>query len=155
MANLYEINEQLLSLTDEESGEITDWSAFEALQLARDEKIENIALYHKNLLAEAAALKAEEKSFADRRKRAENKADSLKRYLDTALQGKKFNTVKVAITYRKSTSVEVDESKLPANWLREVPASYVVDKVEITKALKAGEAIEGAALVTKSLIQVK
>lgn len=155
MANLYEINQELLNLTDSETGEIEDWSAFEALQLARDEKIENIALYHKNLLAEAAALKAEEKSFAERRKRAETKADSLKRYLDTALQGQKFNTVKVAISYRKSTSVEVDETKLPANWLREVPATHVVDKVEITKALKAGEAIEGATLVENNNIQIK
>lgn len=155
MSSLYEINEQLLNLTDSETGEITDWSAFEALQLARDEKIENIALYHKNLLAEAAALKAEEKSFAERRKRAENKAESLKRYLDSALQGQKFNTVKVAISYRKSTSVEVDETKLPANWLREIPATHVVDKVEIAKALKAGEAIEGATLVTNNNIQIK
>ena len=155
MANLYEINEQLLNLTDSETGEIEDWSAFEALQLARDEKIENIALYHKNMLAEAAALKAEEKSFAERRKRAENKAGSLKRYLDSALQGQKFNTVKVAISYRKSTSVEVDETKLPANWLREIPASYVVDKVEIAKALKAGETIEGATLKESNNIQIK
>ena len=155
MANLYEINEQLLNLTDSETGEITDWSAFEALQLARDEKIENIALYHKNLLAEAAALKAEEKSFAERRKRAENKAESLKRYLDSALQGQKFNTTKVAISYRKSTSVEVDETKLPANWLREIPATHVVDKVEIAKALKAGETVEGATLITNNNIQIK
>lgn len=155
MSSLYEINEQLLNLTDSVTGEITDWSAFEALQLARDEKIENIALWIKNLNAEAAALKAEEKSFADRRKRAENKADSLKRYLDTVLQGKKFNTVKVSISYRKSTSVEVDESKLPSKWLREIPATYVVDKVEIAKALKAGETIEGATLVERNNIQIK
>lgn len=155
MSSLYEINEQLLNLTDTETGEITDWSAFEALQLARDEKIENIALYHKNLLAEAAALKAEEKSFAERRKRAENKAESLKKYLATSLNGSKFNTTRVAISYRKSTSVEVDETKLPANWLREIPATHVVDKVEITKALKAGEAIEGATLITKDNIQIK
>ena len=155
MASLYEINEHLLNLTDSETGEITDWSAFEALQLARDEKIENIALYHKNLLAEAAALKAEEKSFAERRKRAENKAESLKRYLDSALQGQKFNTTKVAISYRKSTSVEVDETKLPANWLREIPATHVVDKVEIAKALKAGETVEGATLITNNNIQIR
>ena len=153
--SLYEINEQLLNLTDSETGEIEDWSAFEALQLARDEKIENIALYHKNLLAEAVALKAEEKSFAERRKRAENKAESLKNYLATSLNGSKFNTTRVAINWRKSTSVEVDETKLPANWLREIPATHVVDKVEIAKALKAGETIEGATLVTNNNIQIK
>lgn len=154
MANLYEINEQLLNLTDSETGEITDWSAFEALQLARDEKIENIALYHKNLLAEAAALKAEEKSFAERRKRAENKAESLKRYLATSLNGIKFNTTKVAINWRKSTSVEVDESKLPASYLQEV-ITYKIDKRDIGEKLKAGEAIEGATLITKDNIQIK
>lgn len=154
MSSLYEINEQLLNLTDSETGEITDWSAFEALQLARDEKIENIALYHKNLLAEAAALKAEEKSFAERRKRAENKAESLKRYLDSALQGQKFNTTKVAISYRKSTSVEVDETKLPASYLQEV-VTYKIDKRDIGEKLKAGETIEGATLITKDNIQIK
>lgn len=155
MASLYEISEQLLNLTDSESGEITDWDSFEALQMARDEKIENIALWIKNLRSEAEAIKAEEKAFADRRKRAENKADSLKNYLSTLLNGSKFNTTKVAISYRKSSSVEVDETKLPANWLREVPATHVVDKVEIAKALKAGESIEGATLIENNNIQVK
>lgn len=153
-SSLYQINEQLLSLTDEESGEITDWSAFEALQLARDEKIENIALYHKNLLAEAVALKAEEKSFAERRKRAENKAESLKNYLATSLNGSKFNTTRVAINWRKSTSVEVDESKLPASYLQEV-VTYKIDKRDIGDKLKAGETIEGATLVTNNNIQIK
>lgn len=144
-----------MNLTDSETGEIEDWSAFEALQLARDEKIENIALYHKNLLAEAAALKAEEKSFAERRKRAENKADSLKRYLDTALQGQKFNTVKVTISYRKSTSVEVAETTfIPGRYLVQT-TTVTPDKAEITKALKAGEAIEGVTLVERNNIQVK
>lgn len=152
--SLYEINEQLLNLTDIETGEIEDWSAFEALQMARDEKIENIALYHKNMLAEAAALKAEEKSFAERRKRAENKAESLKKYLATSLNGSKFNTTRVAISYRKSTSVEVDESKLPASYLQEV-VTYKIDKRDIGEKLKAGETIEGATLITKDNIQIK
>ena len=155
MSSLYEINEQLLNLTDSETGEITDWSAFEALQLARDEKIENIALYHKNLLAEAAALKAEEKSFAERRKRAENKAESLKKYLDSALAGKKFGTVKVDISYRKSTSVDVqDVDKLPEEY-RKTVTTVSADKVSIAKALKDGEEVEGATLVENNNIQIK
>ena len=155
MASLYEINEQLLNLTDSETGEIEDWEQFEALQLARDEKIENIALYHKNLLAEAAALKAEEKSFADRRKRAENKAESLKRYLDSALQGQKFSTTKVAISYRRSTSVDVlDIEKLPEAYRKEVH-TFVADKTAISAALKAGELVDGATLVEKNNLSIK
>ena len=155
MASLYSINEAIRNTIDLDTGEIVDFEAFEELQLKRDEKIENIGLWIKNLNADAAAYKAEKDSFAEKQSRAENKAESLKKYLDSVLAGSKFNTTRVSISYRKSTSVEVDETKLPANWLREIPATHVVDKVEIAKALKAGEAIEGATLVTNSLIQVK
>ena len=155
MANLYEINEAIKNTIDLDTGEIVDFEAFEKLQMERNEKLENIALWVKNLLSEAEALKAEEKAFAERRKAAENKAESLKRYLDSALNGQKFSTTKVAISYRKSTSVEVDESKLPAKWLRVIPETHVVDKVEITKALKAGEKIDGAVLVDRNNIQIK
>ena len=155
MSSLYDINEQLLACVDTETGEIEDWSAFEALQLARDEKIENIALYHKNLLAEAAALKAEEKSFAERRKRAENKAESLKKYLASSLNGSKFSTTMVDINWRKSTSVEViNQEAIPEAYLRTV-TTVTPDKTGIAKALKAGETIEGAPLVTHNNIQVK
>lgn len=155
MSSLYEINQEILNCVDLETGEILDEQAFEALQMERNEKLENIALWVKNLTSEAEALKAEEKAFYDRRKAAESKAESLKRYLDTALRGQKFNTTKVAISYRKSTAVEVDETKLSASWLREIPASYVVDKLEITKALKAGELVDGATLVEKNNLSIK
>lgn len=155
MSSLYEINEAIMNTIDLETGEIVDFDKFEALQMERNEKLENIALWVKNLLSESEALKAEEKAFAERRKAAENKAESLKRYLDSALNGQKFNTTKVAISYRKSTAVEVDESRLPAKWLREIPASYVVDKVEIAKALKAGEIVDGATLVEKNNLSIK
>lgn len=155
MASLYEINEAIMNTIDLETGEIVDFDKFEKLQMERTEKLENIALWYKNLQSEAEALKAEEKAFVDRRKSAENKAESLKRYLDSALNGQKFNTTKVAISYRKSTAVEIDESKLPANWMREIPVSHVIDRVEITKALKAGEKIAGAVLVERNNIQIK
>ena len=155
MSSLYEINEQLLNLTDSETGEITDWSAFEALQLARDEKIENIALWVKNLLSEAEALKAEEKAYYERRKRAENKAESLKRYLDSALKGQKFNTTRVSISYRKSTSVDVlDVEKLPEAY-RKTVTTVSADKTAIGAALKAGELVDGATLVRKNNLSIK
>ena len=155
MASLYEINEQLLDCVDTETGEITDIARFDDLQMEYEEKVENIALWIKTLNADAEAYKNEKNAFAEREKRAKNKAESLKQYLPDTLNGRKFTTLSVDINWRKSTSVEVDETKLPANWLREVPATHVVDKVEITKALKAGESIEGATLITKDNIQIK
>ena len=57
---LFEINEQIQKAIelgfDPETGEILDASALEQLQIDRDEKIENICLYIKDLTAEAKAL---------------------------------------------------------------------------------------------------
>ena len=155
MSSLYDIRQELLDCAETETGEITDIARFDDLQIEYEEKIENIALWIKTLNADAEAYKNEKNAFAEREKKARSKAESLKQYLTDTLNGRRFTTLSVDINWRKSTSVEVDETKLPANWLREVPASYVVDKVEIAKALKAGEAIEGATLVTKHNIQVK
>lgn len=44
---LYEINQNILSLIDEETGEIADVVAFEALLGAKDEKLENIIKLYK------------------------------------------------------------------------------------------------------------
>ena len=155
MSSLYEINQAILDTIDLETGEIVDTAAFDQLQMERDEKIENIALYIKNLRSESESLKAEAKVFTERQKRAENKADSLTKYLDSVLNGKKFKSVRAEVSYRKSTALNVDETKLSAKWMREVPATHVVDKVEITKAIKAGENIEGAELIERNNISIK
>ena len=107
--NIYEIDNAMFSLIDEETGEIKDFEAFEELQMQREEKIENTALWYKNLVAESKAIREEEKALAERRKSLENKAESLKNFVSRALNGNKFSTSKVAISYRKSTAVEVDD----------------------------------------------
>ena len=107
--NIYEIDNAMFSLIDEETGEIKDYEAFEELQMQREEKIENTALWYKNLVAESKAIREEEKALAERRKSLENKAESLKNFVNRTLNGNKFSTSKVAISYRKSTEVEVDD----------------------------------------------
>lgn len=107
--NIYEIDNAMFSLIDEETGEIKDYEAFEELQIQKEEKIENTALWYKNLVAESKAIREEEKALAERRKSLENKAESLKNFVNRTLNGNKFSTSKVAISYRKSTAVEVDD----------------------------------------------
>ena len=106
--NIYEIDNAMFSLIDEETGEIKDYEAFEELQMQKEEKIENTALWYKNLVAESKAIR-EEKALAERRKSLEHRAESLKNFVSRALNGNKFSTSKVAISYRKSTAVEVDD----------------------------------------------
>lgn len=59
---LYEIEAQILecaSEVDEETGEILDIEKLEALEIEKEKKQENIALWIKNLRAEKEAVKSE------------------------------------------------------------------------------------------------
>lgn len=114
--NLYEIDRAILDLVDQETGEITDWEAFDALQMERDVKIENVACWYKNLKAEAAAIKAEEDSLKKRREALEKQAASKLRYLEHALQGQNFKTAKCAVSFRKTTKVALHEPALAIAW---------------------------------------
>lgn len=160
--NLYEINLAIEKAFDEaidpETGEILSENALaylDELEMARDTKIENIGCWIKNLDAEAEALKREKQAFADRQKRAEKKSASLRRYLSSVLDGQKFQTEKVAISFRKSESVQIDdESKIPAEYIKQ-KIETAPDKTAIKKAIKAGLIIEGAELVEGKNIQIK
>lgn len=151
---LYEIDQQLLDCIDLETGEIIDAEKLTELTMERDEKVEKVALWIKDLKAEAEALKAEKQSFADRQRAAENKIESLKKWLADALNGEKFKTTKVAVSFRKTKSVNVpDIFALDENYIKY--AEPTADKAAIKKAIEAGQAVKGAQLVENTSISVK
>lgn len=151
---LYEINDAILNCIDTETGEIIDEEMLTALEMEHDAKVESIALWIKELKAEAEAIKTEKLNLAHRQSVAENKAKSLENYLATFLDGQKFKTAKCAISYRKSDSVEVDDiTKVPAQFLKF--AEPTVDKATAKKLLKAGETIDGLHLAEKQNISIK
>ena len=109
---LYEIDNAILECVDLETGEIIDTDKLNELQMERDAKIENVACWIKELKAEAEAIKAEKLALAERQKVAENKAESLERWLAYALQGEKFKTARCAIRFMTTESVEVTDEGL-------------------------------------------
>lgn len=152
---LYEIDQAILACIDEESGEIIDADALAELSMERDKKVEGVALWIKNLRAEADALKAEKEAFAEREKSARTKIDSLTAYLAQALNGEKFSTATVAVTFRKSQSVSItDAEAIPEAYMR-TKVTTEPDKTAIKDALKGGEQIPGAELVTNLNPQIK
>lgn len=152
--NLYEIDAAILGCVDVETGEIFDVDKFEELSLTRDAKVENICLWIKNLEAEAKALKEEKDAFAARQKAAENKKESLKRYISGYLDGATFESAKVKVSFRKSEAVEVvDMSMIPDEYLKFKEPE--VNKTELKKALKSGLVIEGAYITENQNIQIK
>lgn len=154
MANLYEINQEIMNCVDEETGEIINVEMLNDLQMQFDEKVENIACFIKNLLADAKAIKEEESNLASRRKSYENKAKSLKKYLSDTLNGQKFKTAKVSISYRKSESVDIENMKdVPEEYLN--VAEPTVDKTYAKKVMKSGIKIPGLRLAESKNIQIR
>lgn len=153
---LYEIDKRIIDLIDDETGEIIDsnLNTFDELMMEKNNKIENVALWIKNLRADAEAYKAEAQAFVDRKKAAERKIESLTRLLEITLRGRKFKTERVQIGYRKSDSVQIDKNaKLPDEYLRFREPEP--DKAALKKALKDGVEIKGARLEEKLNMQVK
>lgn len=105
--NIYEIDNAILECIDLETGEIVDTDRLEALKMGREAKIENVALWIKELKAEAEAIKAEKLALAERQKVAENKAESLKKWLAWVLDGQKFSTARCAVSFRRSEAVDI------------------------------------------------
>ena len=166
---LYEIRQEIAELlergfdVDLDTGEVLDIAPkLDALQMDEREKLEGIALYIKGLNAEAAAIREEERTLAERRKTKENRAERLHQYIAehmTAMAYDALETARVKLSFRKSTATEIDESVfMPwaekcGDYLRYKPAE--VDRKLVTEALKAGADIPGARLAERRNLQVK
>lgn len=157
--SIYEIDDSIMSLVDMETGEIEDEKRYDELQMERTKKVENIACYYKNLIAEADAIKEEEVNLTRRRKAIENKAERIKNLLVYALNGDKFESPKVRCSYRKSKSVQVDDGFVA--WAEEHADDLLTykeptpNRTAIKAALADGREIEHAEIVTNESLQVK
>jgi hypothetical protein len=154
---IYDIKQEIEDIiaTCNEDGELTDENMARLTELVcdRNEKIENTALFYKNLLSDVAELKAEEKKLKERRESKEKHAERLKSFLSTFVEDK-FETPRVAISFRKSESVNIiDEAEIDSKYFT-IPTP-VVNKTLIKAALKDGEIILGAAIVENKNIQIR
>ncbi len=152
--NLYDIDNAILSCVDMETGEIIDAEKLDELKMEKERKIRNIACWVKELNAEAEALKKQKDAFAAREKAAKNKAEGLKAYLSSYLDGKEAKGTEYQISFRASQATEItDEEVIPPAY--RIPQPDKLDKAGILTALKGGTVIPGAQLIERKNIQIK
>ena len=152
---IYEIMREIDECIDHENGEVLDFERLQALTIAKSEKIDNIACLYKNLTAEADAIDREIATLSERKKSAMNRAESLKEFLTTILQGAIHNSARNKITWRRSDYVNItDEKQIPHLYKTET-VEVKVNKNDIRAAMKSGEVVDGAELVEKMNIQIK
>lgn len=159
---IYEIDKEIEALLNEvdENGEILfEPDKLEALQMERDRKVENLALAVKNITAEAAAIKAERDALYDRQKAAEREAERARKYLEFVLRGEKFETARVAVSYRSSSRLEVDDGFLA--WAKRRAKNLLTvkepepNKAAIKEMLKRNEKVPHVQIVTVQNMQIK
>lgn len=154
---LYEIIQEIENfdfIIDEETGEILNAMQLDELELAKEEKVENICCWIKNLRAESKAIKDEIANLQKRQKATQNKAESLERYIQQALDGEKFKTARVSVSYRRSESIECEDIlAVDDDYLRYKEPE--LDKAKIKAALKEGIDVKGCSLIQKQNMQIR
>lgn len=161
---LYEIDAEIMKCVDPETGEIIDPAALDALQMERDKKLENVALWCKDLRAEAEAIANEIKSLTARKKASESKLESLKAWLWEALAGEIFKTPKVRVSYTHNSRLNVIDEQSVVNYIEThmvEPEEYLkfslpeIRKEAVKALVKSGTEVPGACLEATESVVIK
>lgn len=154
---------------DEETGEIlftTD--DIEKLEMATEDKINNIVGYIKDLDMEHQNLKTISDNYKGRAEGKKKKSEKLKKYLDEYLTKNGIEKKEVTngvVSYRTSTSTNIFDERALLDYIslhpevkdRYTTTEITISKTEIGKDLKADQklVIAGVELKTNKNLQIK
>ena len=163
MRALYDIDAAILACVDMETGEILDPEKLDALQMEREQKLEGVALWVKDLKAEAEAVKAEADKLTARKKALDNKIDGLKQWLLFALGGEKLKTARCNVYQTHSQKVVIDDEKALVDMLMTSPFGEKslrvkepeIDKNALKDSMKQGYEYEFAHLEQTESVVIK
>ena len=178
--NLFEISDSMMNLLEyhvnDDTGEVIETEEefnelYNSIQLDLHTKLDNTNCLQKMIDGELEVIDKEIKRLTTEKKARERKKEWLKNRVDTfvvrqftdengnidvdGLHKYKLELPHSKISYRKSDSVEVtDIDKLPEEYIK-TKIEKNPDKVAIKNAIKNGENINGAKIVTNYNIQIK
>jgi len=125
-----------------------------------EKKAESYCQFLKMMESTVDNYKAEEKRISEGRKIIENKIararERMKECLLLANIDKlEAGTFKISVGLT-SGSVAIDDiTKIPQKFLTVIPASFVPDKSQISRAIKAGEQVTGCHLEAGTMLRIK
>lgn len=161
---LYEISQEMEALDGlldswaaHHEGDITEFplnDELERLEGERTDKLLNLAVWHKSLIAEAKAFSDELKRLQSRQKTLSNKAERIKEFIDYNMEkGEKLEDNRSVLSYRESSQIIIDKpiDDLP---LSVIKITKVADKTLIKDLLKT-ESLDFAHIEKKQNLQIK
>lgn len=160
---IYQIRDMMSALVNEETGEVEDFEKFLELAMAEDEKKENMACMVINLLADADKLKAQAKILTERARIATNTAERVKGYLAQYLNGEKFESDRVKVSFKKNPpKVKIEDEGKLIEWALENGledfvsiAEPTVSKSAVSAYIKAGNEVPYCEMVQETSMTIK
>lgn len=161
MPSLYELNKDYKELqamlevaeTDEDMEAIQN--TLDMLDCSIDEKIENTAMFIRNIKGDIQAFKNEAKRMQAKAKTLENMTERLKNNIDHVMKENQLTEKKVGqfkCYYKEIETVEVDDlDALPIEFRK---VTIAADKVAIKKAIKAEQEVAGARIEKHLNLQI-
>lgn len=160
---LYQIEQEYLNIVQsiiDAGGEITEEQET-ALSISK-EQLQNKGVCYgfivKELEGNIDLIDLEIKRLNALKKPLVNSIDRLKNNLSQAMQMFEVTELKtplLKINFRKSESVEIEDlNLLDSNYIK-VVTTKTADKIAIKDAIKSGENVQGAVLVTNQNLQIK
>jgi hypothetical protein len=161
--NIYQIEKQYLEITQsliDADGELTP--ELETELIINQQELEKKGIQYgyvvKSIENDIDVIDAEIKRLTAMKKTLNNSVDRLKNTLLNAMEMFEINELKtptLKINFRKSESIEItDAENLNKRFIVEKVTS-LIDKALIKEAIKKGEIVIGATLLTKNNLQIK
>lgn len=157
MSTLYEMVGVFKDIYNMDIDDDTKLDTLEAIDWEQgfESKVEGYVKVIRNLEADMASRKAECDRLMKLNKADANKIDYLKSALAFAMSQtgqERVDTTLFKVGFRKSEAVEVDESKLPKEYM---VATYKPDKKTLKTLLKEGQSVPGAVLETRKNLSIR
>jgi hypothetical protein len=156
-----EHRQALQRLDEMDLDEQTLAGTLESLRGELETKAVSVAKFIKNMQATADAMKSAEAGIAARRKVVDAKIESIREYLKSNMESAqitKISSAELDLTIKKTPpSVDVFEAALlPESFMRYAPAPPPApDKAAIAAAIKSGQEVQGARLVSGTRLEIK
>ena len=124
------------------------------------EKGKNVAAVFRNLESDAKQIKEAEQQLAERRKAIEKRAEALRNYLKTNMEVAGIQKIEctwfvISIAQNPEAVTVDDETLIPRDYFKEIPASYQLDKTLVKQAIKDGYEVPGAHLSRGTSLRIK
>lgn len=164
MAALFELAAEYRALSDKlNDAELDQQTITDTLDGASgdlEEKIINTAKYYRNIEADAEKIEEAAKQMLARAKTLRNHSGHIKTYLQSNLERAGLQKVNspwfvVSIAQNPEAVTVDDEEAIPRDYFKEVPVSFVLDKVLLKQAIKDGFTVPGAHLSRATSLRIK